>query len=352
MHSRAQVIVLRREWPVTDQHPVPAVGEPVVVDAGIYWLRARLPFALDHVNLWLFDDGDAWTLVDTGYGDGATRELWHGLFAGLLGGRPVRRVLVTHFHPDHFGQAGWLCARTGAELWMSRTEWLTGRALALDSTAGSVAGTEVCYRRAGMPEEITARQRDRGNSYRDGVDGEPPPVFTRLAAGDRLTLAGSAWQVLIGEGHAPEQVTLYCRERDLLLAADQILPSISPVIAAWPSQPTADPLSDFLRSLEQYRFLPETCRVLPSHGVPFHGLRARLDALVDHHERRLEHTLDACAAPVSAAQVQQALFARPLDAHQTAFALGETLAHLNYLVGQGLVARWPGRDGVLLYRKR
>ena len=137
-----------------------------------------------------------------------------------------------------------------------------------------------------------------------------------------------------------------------MLAADQVLPRISPVIGVWPSQPEADPLSDFLRSLEQYRSLPESCRVLPSHGTPFQGLRARLDELVEHHERRLERTLAACASPASAAEVQRLLFTRPLDAHQTGFALGETLAHLNYLVGQDLVARWSGPDGVLLYRSR
>lgn len=328
----------------------PAFDEPRAIADGIFWLRVRLPFALNHVNLWLCDDGDSWTLVDGGYGDAATRAVWESLLGGLLAGRPVARLLATHFHPDHFGQAGWLCERTGAELWMSRTEWLTGRMLAFDTSEGSLKETERSYRRAALPEPVVEAQRARGNAYRRGV-AEPPACYRRLLAGDELTLAGSWWRVLIGEGHAPEQVTLYCAERRLLIAADQILPRISPVIGVWSSQPEADPLSDYLRTLEQYRHLPENTRVLPSHGMVFDGLGERLEELVSHHETRLEATLSACCdGPLSAADVLRRLFQRELDPHQTGFALGETLAHLNYLVAQSLVERLPGEGGVLLYR--
>jgi glyoxylase-like metal-dependent hydrolase (beta-lactamase superfamily II) len=326
----------------------PEIGVPVAVDDGIFWLRVRLPLALDHVNLWLCDDGDGWTVVDTGYGDAPTRQLWQSLLAGKLAGRPVRRVLVTHFHPDHAGQAGWLCAVTDAALWMSRTEWLMHRALAFDATAASVAATERCYRRAALPEEIVARQVRRGNAYRQVVS-EPPGAFTRIAAGQSLTMAGSAWCVLIGQGHAPEQVTLWCAERNLLIAADQILPRISPVIGAWPSEPDADPLHEFLTSLAQYRDLPDGCRVLPSHGLPFDGLHERLTLLAAHHAERLERTLEACAAPATAATILNTLFQRPLDAHQMGFALAETLAHLNHLLNRGQIGRTPDGAGVLLY---
>lgn len=327
----------------------PAHGEPVRVAEGIFWLRVQLPFALNHVNLWLCDDGDGWTVIDTGYGDAPTRTAWEQVLDGLLAGRPVHRLLATHFHPDHLGLAGWLVERTGAGLWMSRTEWLTGRMLALDASEGHVAETERFYRRAGLPEAIVARQRGRGNAYRRGVS-EPPTRYRRLVAGDEVTMAGSMWRVLIGEGHAPEQVTLYSAERRLLIAADQILPRISPVIGVWASQPEADPLGDFVRSLRQYRALAEDSLVLPSHGEPFHGLRARLDQLDHHHDERLAATLEACAGPVSAAAVLSRLFTRKLDAHQTGFALGETLAHLNRLVAQGEVRRWC-EDGILLYQR-
>lgn len=328
---------------------VPEFGTIVPLTENIFWLRLALPFALNHVNLWLCDDGDGWTVIDTGYGDAPTHAAWEDVLRDALADRPIRRLLVTHFHPDHFGLAGWLCERTAATLWMSRTEWLTGRALALDTTAGFVDATERAYRLASLPEAVIARQRQRGNAYRRGVS-EPPPVFHRLAVGDRLTLAGSEWQVLIGEGHAPEQVTLYAAERRILIAADQILPKISPVVGVWPSQPDADPLSDFARSLRQYRQLPADCLVLPSHGSPYVGLHTRLDQLHLHHEERLAATLQACATPVTAATVLRHLFPRDLDAHQTGFALGETLAHLNRLMAQGEIRRWED-GGVLLYQR-
>ncbi len=189
----------------------------------------------------------------------------------------------------------------------------------------------------------------RRNPYRKGVS-EPPATYTRIAAGDRVELAGSSWRVLIGEGHAPEQVTLYSAERNLLLAADQILPKISPVVGVWAAEPDADPLGDFLRSLRQYRELPADCRVMPAHGLPYLGLHERLAQLGMHHEQRLERTHAACDEPATAADVLRRLFTRPLDAHQTGFALAETLAHLNRLLRAGQMERWADFDGALLYR--
>jgi glyoxylase-like metal-dependent hydrolase (beta-lactamase superfamily II) len=328
----------------------PPFGEVRELEPGILWVRAPLPFALDHVNLWLIDDGDAWTAIDTGYGDAATRAIWEGLFRRELRGKPLSRVLVTHFHPDHLGQAGWLCAVTDAPLSMSRSEWLTGRMLAQDDSESFLDVGDRHWRRAAMDEAAIARQRARGNGYRRGVT-PPPGAFTRLSADDEIVLGGSTWRLIVGEGHAPEQVTLFSAERGLLLAADQILPRISPVIGVWSSQPEADPLGEFLRSLERYRGLPEDVRVLPSHHFPFTGLHARLDQLAEHHTQRLDRALGACLQPVTVAEVVQALFPRALDSHQEGFALAETLAHLNHLWHACAVQRWTEADGTWRFRR-
>jgi glyoxylase-like metal-dependent hydrolase (beta-lactamase superfamily II) len=330
----------------------PAYGELAPVEPGIAWLRVRLPFALDHVNLWVLEDADGWTLVDTGVADPPTRAVWEAVLAGPLASRPVARVLVTHFHPDHFGLAAWLAARTGAELLMSRAEWVTGRMLALDATDEALEATLAHYRRAAMPEEVVEAQRRRGHTYRRSVPATPP-AHRVVEAGQELALAGGRWRVLIGEGHAPEQVTLFSAERALLIAADQVLPRISPVVGVWASSPDADPLGEFLRSLRQYRGLPEAARVLPSHDAPFTGLHARLEGLAAHHEERLSRALDACRdGPATALDVLRALFPRRYDPHQMGFALGETLAHLNHLRRRGELERWGDAGGVWRFGRR
>jgi glyoxylase-like metal-dependent hydrolase (beta-lactamase superfamily II) len=323
---------------VTYARAAPELGVPVEVVPGIHWLRLPLPFALDHVNLWLIGDERGWTLVDTGYGDAPTRERWEALLAGPLAARPITRILVTHFHPDHAGLAGWLAARTGADLLMPRTEWLTARWLALDESEDFVAANVAHYRRAGVEGDLLERLRGRGNAYRRGVS-LVPGSYRRIAHGDLLSLGGTGWRVIVGEGHAPEQATLFSPERGLLIAADQLLPRITPVVGVWSTLPEADPLGDFDASLARYADLPEGTLVLPSHDRPYQGLHARRDSLARHHAERLQRVLEICREPRTTFAIAGALFRRPLDLHQTGFAIAETLAHLNRLLALGQVQR-------------
>jgi glyoxylase-like metal-dependent hydrolase (beta-lactamase superfamily II) len=325
--------------------------EPRELAPGLAGVRFALPFALDHVNVWLLEEVPGWTIIDTGIADERSRDRWRGLLRGALAGRPVARLLATHFHPDHLGLAGWLCAETGCELLASHTEWLTGRLLALDTSEEFVEAGRAFDRRAGLEEELVAARAARGNLYRLRV-AEPPARFRRLRHGDRLRIAGGDWQVIVGQGHAPEMITLFSAGLNVLIAADQILPKISPVIGVWPAEPEANPLADFLASLERFRALPDDCLVLPSHGRPFRGLHVRIDQLIGHHAERLEATLAACARPVTVAEVMPHLFNRKLDTHQLQFALGESLAHLSYLLAEGRLRRSLDDDGRLRYSRR
>jgi glyoxylase-like metal-dependent hydrolase (beta-lactamase superfamily II) len=325
--------------------------EPRRLAPGLLGVRLALPFALDHVNIWLLEDDGGWTVVDAGVADERTREHWQDLLSGALADRPVARLLATHFHPDHLGLAGWLCAETGAELLASHTEWLNGRLLALDTSAAFVDAGRAFDRRAGLDEQLVAERAARGNLYRRRVS-EPPANFRRLRHGDRLRAGGIEWQVIVGQGHAPEMVCLFSAALNVLIAADQILPRISPVIGVWPAEPEANPLVDFLGSLERFHELPDDCLVLPSHGRPFRGLHVRIDQLIAHHAERLEATLAACARPATVAEVMPHLFNRELDTHQLQFALAESLAHLNYLLAEGRLRRSLDDAGRFRYARR
>ncbi|GIX29404.1 MAG: MBL fold hydrolase [Burkholderiales bacterium] len=333
-------------YPFGQQAPGP--GELLEVADGVGWVRMPLPFALDHINLWVLRDGDAWTVVDCGYAGEASRAAWETLLAGPLAGRPVRRVIVTHYHPDHVGLAHWLIRRFGAELWMTQAEYLTAHAV-WDGRAGF--GKEplmALYRRHGLDEARLGHLRLKGETYRQGVP-ELPTRYRRILDGEAIPIDGRAWTVRVGYGHAPEHAALHCEALGLLISGDMVLPRISTNVSVWGNEPEGDPLGLYLDSLTRYRTLPEQTRVLPSHGLVFTGLRARIDALRRHHVERLGTLRAACAQPCTAAEVMPVLFKRALDPHQLFFALGETLAHMNYLWRRGRLERLEA-EGVYRFR--
>ena len=325
----------------------PRPGEAVEIAPGILWLRFPLPFALDHVNVWALEDGDGWTIVDTAFGDATCKGIWLELLDGALRARPVRRLVVTHYHPDHIGLAGWLTARTGAEFWMPEAEWLTARLLFSDAGEAALATAMDFYRKAGLDADTLTELEADGNVYARRIS-PPPTTFHPLRAGQALDIGGRRFEVLIGEGHAPAQACLFCAEENLLFAADQILPRISPVVPVWPQAPEADPLGGFLETLEHFRRLPAATRALPAHDWPFADLHGRIDALVAHHAARLAEAEAAIDGSADARTVLQALFPEIADVHQIRFALGETLSHLNRLCTAGRVARTV-EDGVWRY---
>jgi glyoxylase-like metal-dependent hydrolase (beta-lactamase superfamily II) len=324
----------------------PAAAEVVPIAPGVSWLRMPLPFALNHINLWLLDDGPSWTVVDCGYAMPETTALWERIFAEHLDGKPVGRIIVTHYHPDHIGLAGWLAERWQAPLWISEKEWLHARMMTGEAAADYAASARGFALRAGLNEEDSDLFARRHSSYRRGVPSVPA-FYRRIGEGSAIEIGGREWRVIVGEGHAPELACLYCAETGVLIAGDQILPRISPNISVPPHEPEGDPLARYLRSLSKLRSaLPPETLVLPSHNLPFHGVHERIDELASHHDERCAEVVGACRSPMSAAELVPLLFRRRLDRHQTAFALGETIAHVHYLIGQGEIERRSGPDGV------
>ena len=323
------------------------------VAPGVHWLRMPLPFELDHINLWLLEDvheGEpGWTLVDTGLGDAATREIWQLVLADRLRGRPLRRVLVTHYHPDHAGNAAWLCGRLAAMLWMTRGEYLTVHAARAGCAGYSTAATRDLFLAHGLDAARAAELLKRGDLYRKLVP-EFPEAHRRLLEGEAIEIGRRAWRVIVGYGHAPEHASLYCEALKVLVSGDMLLPKISTNVAVRPVDPWSNPLGLFLDSIRRYRELPAETLVLPSHGMPFRGARARIARLEAHHAARLEDLYAACArAPRSAADVLEVLFRRRLDTGQIFFALGEAIAHLHYLYYDGRLTRSTGADGVVRF---
>src|SRR5436190_9209645 len=278
----------------------PAPGEANLIAPGVLWLRMPLPFALNHINLWLLEDGPGWTIVDCGFAGAETTGLWEQLFAGYLGGRPVRRIIVTHYHPDHIGLSGWLAERWQAPLWITEKEWLHARMMTGDGAADYARSARAFARRAGLAEEDSDLFARRHSGYRRGVPSVPP-AYVRLSDGMAVEIGGREWRVIVGEGHAPELACLYCAETGVLIAGDQILPRISPNISVPPHEPGGDPLARYLRSLVKLRAaLPPETLVLPSHNLPFHGVYERIDELAAHHGEPCVELLDACYRPTCA----------------------------------------------------
>jgi glyoxylase-like metal-dependent hydrolase (beta-lactamase superfamily II) len=328
----------------------PGPGTSLEVAPGIRWIRMPLPFQLDHINLWLLEDEGGVTVVDTGVGLPPTRDRWEQLFAGELAGRAVVRVLVTHFHPDHMGNAEWLTRRFGVELWCPQAEWLMGQ-LAFQGMGGNDQEQRLDhYRRHGVPADQVEAFRERGNHYRRLVP-TIPAQFRAVREGDVLAIGGRSWRAFTVLGHAPEHCCLVCPEAGVLISGDQVLPKITTNVSVWPDQPHGNPLRLYLDSLRRFRPLAEDILVLPSHGLPFRRLHTRLDHLRHHHDERLATTVDALAEPRTAAELVPVLFRRRLDTHQLGFAIGETLAHLHYLEAEGQAARLVGPDGVHRFRK-
>jgi len=337
------------------RHPFetpPAQGEAVELAEGILWMRLPLPMKLDHVNVYALRDGDGWAVVDTGFASKTSRRVWGALMEGPLQGLPIRRLIVTHHHPDHIGLAGWFQNEFGTELVTTRTAWLFARMLTLDEHSVQKEETLAYWRAAGMDAEIyEKRLKERPFNFADVV--APMPLgFKRIQEGDVLTIGSRRWDVRIGHGHAPEHATLWCRDEALLIAGDQILSSISPNIGVYATEPEADPLAEWLESCERLsQYAREDHLVLPGHKLPFTGLPARMRQLIDNHHGALRRLLGFLDRPRTAAECFPVLFKRSIGDGEYGLALVESMAHLNHLYQSGQVKRERRDDSAWLWQR-
>ncbi len=332
---------------------VPAVGETIEVAPGVHWLRMPLPFSLKWINLWLIDDGPkGWTIVDTGMPMEETKAAWRKIFADKLNGRPVWRVIVTHMHPDHIGNAGWLTRKfPDAQFWISRLEYLTCRLLVAD-TGGEVPQMATgFYAGAGWTEAQIDAYRARFGGFGRAVS-QLPDSYYRLEDGDGLEMAGQDWQIVVGNGHSPEHACLLCPALNLVISGDQLLPRISSNVSVFPTEPAADPLKDWLESCVKLKAaLPADVLVLPAHNEPFTGAHERLDHLIRGHEIALKRLAQRLAQePRRAVDVFPSIFGRKIDDEVLSMATGEAIAHINCLIARGQAIGEADAEGVIWYR--
>ena len=344
--------LLERElhYPLGDTLPQP--GETIDVAPGVRWIRMGLPFALDHINLWLLKDRidgrDGWTVVDCCIDHAASREQWELIFAHQLEDMPILRVIVTHMHPDHIGLADWICRRWKVSMWISATDYHVARLLtgSGDNLAGGDSAAAFFVSHGLADGDTIAQIRARKTYFADLVPAVPDE-FVRLMDGAVVQIGGRDWRCISGYGHAPEHIALFASDPDVLIGGDMMLPRISTNVSVHAGEPEANSLRLFLDSIERFKSLPADTLGLPSHGKPFTGIHRRVEQLQEHHRDRLAELLEACSErPHSAAEGLPILFKRALDAHQMTFAMGETVAHLHLLWFEGMLQRRLGDDGV------
>jgi glyoxylase-like metal-dependent hydrolase (beta-lactamase superfamily II) len=330
---------------------LPATGAALKVAPGVKWLRMALPFALNHINLWLLRDeidGRAgWSVVDCCINIADAKAQWEQIFATELEGLPILRVIVTHMHPDHIGLAQWLCQRWNVSLWISATDFNLARIGSEGPTAFGGASAALFFAAHGLNDPASIEKiKGRANYYQTLVPSVPRH-YRRMMDGDTLTIGGQQWTCISGYGHAPEHISLYCGELQVLIGGDMMLPRISTNVSVYDQEPESNPLKLFLDSIDKFRSLAASTLTLPAHGKPFTGLHQRIEQLHDHHRERLAEVMAACSVKAhSAAEVVPVLFKRALDLHQTTFAMGESIAHLHALWFEGRLKRTLGDDGV------
>lgn len=349
------------DYPLRDT--LPQAGATLELAPGVKWLRMALPFALDHINLWLLRDEmedprrpgskiQGWSVVDCCVSRAESKAQWEAIFASQLEGLPVLRVIVTHMHPDHIGLAAWICQRWTTpshvcRLWISATDHHAAM-LASQSTTGFGGESAARFFASHGMTDAPSLESIRGRSaYYPDLVPEVPASYCRLMDGLELSIGGRSWCCISGYGHAPEHIALYCAEAGILISGDMVLPRISTNVSVYDMEPESNALTLFLTSIDKFLPLPADTLVLPSHGKPFRGLHARIRQLHEHHRDRLEEVMQACSATsCSATDILPIMFKRKLDLHQTTFAMGEAVAHLHALWYAGQLTRCLGEDGI------
>ena len=329
----------------------PDPGRMLKIAEGVYWVKMNLPFALNHINLWVLEDNNAWTIIDTGIASAEIKSNWRKCFSGDMKSLGVKKVIVTHLHPDHIGLAGWLNKKFSSPLFMSRSDYLMCRMLVSDTGREAPEEGKSLYKSAGFTEDQLDSYTERFGGF-GSVISKIPDSYNRLKDFDKITIGNLEWEIVVGSGHCPEHICLYNKELKLFISGDQVLPKITSNVSVFPTEPHSNPLEDWLESCRYIKErVPNDVLVLPSHNEPFRGLHERLDHLISGHEKSLSRLVDFCKEPKRAVDVFSVLFKRKITRDVLLMATGESIAHLNCLKARGLIISERDEQDVITYTK-
>ena len=318
--------------------PTPEPGQSVPIAPGVRWARIPLPMDLNHINVWLLDTADGCIVVDTGMAASIGKDAWESIEREYFSQRPVRAVFITHIHPDHIGLSAWLQERYGVPVLMSqRTHELAKIMLGGEGTS-QFASVEPFFRAHGLADAAQIQAMFRPDRFARMSSGMPR-VAQFIADSEVVRWGEGEWTALETNGHAEGHLCLSNPALRVLISGDQVLPTISSNISFMVGNGDPNPLGSYLSSLQRLRSLDKDTLVLPSHGVPFRGLQQRIDDLTGHHLEQLDKLATVCVEPKSAVALLPLMFRRELKGMHLFLAIGEALAHLEYLVHAGRLRR-------------
>ena len=333
-----------------------------VTEVALGVLRTQLPISmpgLGHVNCYILEDERGIAVVDPGLpGPEAWVHLVDRLGRAGFGVSNVHTVIVTHSHPDHFGGAYRLRAEAGADI-VTHESFRT-----IFEAEESEDSADLAVNFTDDRAEAIERYLNRRSPWGGSRPTPPPEFFERLRAtdgidlaalaqagprpmvdGQSITLARREWVAMHTPGHTHDHLCLYDPEFGVVLTGDHVLPTITPHISGLAS--SADPLALFFDSLGRMTEIADVSVALPAHGHPFSDLAGRADAIIEHHNERLDIIRDASDELPTGSVVD---FMRVLFRERSwgAMAESETYAHLEHLRELGEFVR-SDVDGLARY---
>ncbi|MDM4719688.1 MBL fold metallo-hydrolase [Micromonospora sp. WMMA1363] len=334
---------------VTSDWTRPGVFE---VAAGVYRIPLPLPHdGLRSVNVYALTGDDGLVLIDSGWAIAEARQTLDAALAALDAGLgDVRRFLVTHVHRDHYAMAVAVRREFGTAVSLGEGERPAILALSTPGHRPMSVHWQALVR-CGAGEIVDALRARAELVPHDPADWAGPDDW--LAGGTDVGLPTRTLRVVATPGHTRGHVVFIDRDEQLMFAGDHVLPHITPAVG-FEAVAAALPLGDYLDSLRLVRSLPDQ-RLLPAHGPVGPSVHARVDELLHHHARRLDHACGLVHDGATAYEIAGRLtwtrrersFA-DLDLFNQMLAVAETAAHLDLLVAQGRL-KVADADGVRRY---